>query len=341
MDIGGESTRPGADPVSVEEELRRVVPVLEALAGLPVSIDTAKAEVARRALALGAELVNDVTALRGDPELAGVVADADAYRLPDAHAGRASDDAARPPLRRRRRGRDGIPGGAAGVRGRGRVSDEDRVCLDPGFGFGKTPDQNLQLLQGLDALVAIGRPVLVGLSRKSTIGRGARRSGGPRRQRRRLRGRGGGGVRPRRVDLPRPRRRVRTSRRSRSRRPSSGAASRDGRSARDRARGLPRRARGGAAPGTAVPRRRLARAGRASRPPRATRSRTPSTTATWSRSCGRSRRARAYHLLEALAAAIADRLVGGLPVTSVRVRVRKPDVELALPVEHAAVIVER
>jgi dihydropteroate synthase len=80
VDVGGESTRPGADGVSLDDELRRIVPVLEALAGeVPVSIDTAKAEVARRALALGAELVNDITALRGDPELAGVVADASAY----------------------------------------------------------------------------------------------------------------------------------------------------------------------------------------------------------------------------------------------------------------------
>src|SRR5690348_7831007 len=80
VDVGGESTRPGSDGVTLDEELRRVVPVLERLAGeVPVSIDTAKAEVARRALALGAELVNDVTALRGDAELAGVVADHDAY----------------------------------------------------------------------------------------------------------------------------------------------------------------------------------------------------------------------------------------------------------------------
>ena len=79
VDVGGESTRPGSEGVAAEEELRRVVPVLERLAGVPVSIDTSKAEVARRALALGAELVNDVTALRGDPELAGVVADAGAY----------------------------------------------------------------------------------------------------------------------------------------------------------------------------------------------------------------------------------------------------------------------
>src|SRR5207253_7427494 len=79
VDVGGESTRPGSEGVSLDEELRRILPVLEALEGLPVSIDTAKAEVARRALELGAELVNDVTALRGDPELAGVVADAGAF----------------------------------------------------------------------------------------------------------------------------------------------------------------------------------------------------------------------------------------------------------------------
>jgi dihydropteroate synthase len=79
VDVGGESTRPGSEGISLDEELRRVVPVLEALEGAPVSIDTSKAEVALRALDLGAELVNDVTALRGDPELGGVVAGSDAY----------------------------------------------------------------------------------------------------------------------------------------------------------------------------------------------------------------------------------------------------------------------
>src|SRR6184192_1588724 len=79
VDVGGESSRPGSSGVPADEELRRVVPVLEGLQGAPLSIDTAKAEVARRALELGAELVNDVTALRGDPELAGVVASSGAY----------------------------------------------------------------------------------------------------------------------------------------------------------------------------------------------------------------------------------------------------------------------
>src|SRR5580765_8306383 len=79
VDVGGESTRPGSHGVSLDEELRRVIPVLEAVAGVPVSIDTTKAEVARRAIELGAELVNDVTALRDDPDLVGVVADGGAY----------------------------------------------------------------------------------------------------------------------------------------------------------------------------------------------------------------------------------------------------------------------
>jgi dihydropteroate synthase len=170
VDIGGESTRPGADPVPVEEELRRVLPVLEGLQGLPVSIDTAKAEVARRALALGAELVNDVTALRGDPELAQVVAAAGAHvclmhmqgeprtmQLDPRYDDVVADVTAFLEERLAFAVAEGIP--------------EEHVCLDPGFGFGKTPDQNLRLLRGLGSLGALGRPVLVGLSRKSTIAR--------------------------------------------------------------------------------------------------------------------------------------------------------------------------
>ena len=170
VDVGGESTRPGAAAVSLDEELRRVVPVLEGLAGQPVSIDTAKAEVARRALALGAELVNDVTALRGDPELAGVVADAGAY-LCLMHmqgeprtmqvAPRYDDVVAEVTAFLEERLAAAVGAGVA----------EEQVCLDPGIGFGKTPDQNLELVRGLRAIVALGRPVLVGLSRKSTLGK--------------------------------------------------------------------------------------------------------------------------------------------------------------------------
>src|SRR5215210_273059 len=171
VDVGGESTRPGAEQVAVEEELRRVVPVLEAVAEeVPVSIDTGKAEVARPALELGAELVNDVTALRTDPNLAGVVAEADAYvclmhmqgeprtmQLEPRYDDVVSEVAAflEEPLRF---------AVDQGIR-------EDRVCLDPGIGFGKTVEHNFELVRRLDEIAAIGRPVLVGFSRKSSLGR--------------------------------------------------------------------------------------------------------------------------------------------------------------------------
>jgi dihydropteroate synthase len=171
VDIGGESTRPGSDPVSLDDELRRVVPVLEALQGeVPVSIDTAKADVARRALALGAELVNDVTALRGDPELAGVVAESGAYLClmhmlgeprtmqDDPRYDDVVSEVARFLEERLQAAVD------AGV-------DEERICLDPGFGFGKTVEHNFELLQRLDEIVALGRPVVVGISRKRSLGR--------------------------------------------------------------------------------------------------------------------------------------------------------------------------
>ena len=115
IDVGGESTRPGSEGVPVDEELRRVVPVLEALAGAPVSIDTAKAEVARRALELGVELVNDVTAFRGDPELARCGRRRRRVLLPDAHAGGAAHDAGGSALRRRRLRGEGVPRGTPRV----------------------------------------------------------------------------------------------------------------------------------------------------------------------------------------------------------------------------------
>ena len=171
VDVGGESTRPGSDGVSLDEELRRVIPVLERLEGLPVSIDTAKSEVARRALELGAELVNDVTALRGDPELAGVVADGKRLPLPDAHAGGAADDAGRPALRRRRRARS-PPFSRSGWRSPSRPGSRRSASASiPGIGFGKTAAQNFELIRRLDVLLALGRPVLVGLSRKSSLGK--------------------------------------------------------------------------------------------------------------------------------------------------------------------------
>jgi dihydropteroate synthase len=171
VDLGGESTRPGSEGVPLDEELRRVVSVLEEIGReVPVSIDTSKAEVARRALELGAVLVNDVTALRGDPELAEVVARSDAYLClmhmlgeprtmqVDPRYGDVVSEVARFLEERLAFAVSaGIP--------------EERICLDPGIGFGKTVDHNLELLARLDEIVALGRPVFVGASRKRFLGR--------------------------------------------------------------------------------------------------------------------------------------------------------------------------
>ena len=171
VDVGGESTRPGAEPVGAEEELGRVIPVLERLQGeVPVSIDTSKAEVARRALELGAELVNDVTALRGDPELAGVVADHGAYlclmhMLGEPHTmqrdPRYDDVVAEVASFLEERLGTAV---AAGI-------PEGLICLDPGIGFGKTVEHNFELIRRLDELKALGRPIVVGFSRKSSLGK--------------------------------------------------------------------------------------------------------------------------------------------------------------------------
>jgi dihydropteroate synthase len=170
VDIGGESTRPGAESVTLEEELRRVEPVLEALAGVPVSIDTSKAEVAHRALAAGALMVNDVTALRADPALAGVVADGEAYLCLMHVLGeprtmqddpRYEDVVSEVASFLEERLAFAVSAGIA----------EERICLDPGIGFGKTVAHNLALLARLDEIVALGRPVLVGASRKRFLGR--------------------------------------------------------------------------------------------------------------------------------------------------------------------------
>jgi dihydropteroate synthase len=170
VDVGGESTRPGSRGVSLGEELRRVEPVLEALEGLPLSIDTSKVEVARRALALGALMVNDVTALRAEPELAGVVADGDAYLCLMHMLGEPRTMQADP------RYEDVVSEVAAFLEERLAFAvaagvHEERICLDPGIGFGKTVEHNLELLARLDELVALGRPVLVGPSRKRFLGR--------------------------------------------------------------------------------------------------------------------------------------------------------------------------
>jgi dihydropteroate synthase len=170
VDVGGESTRPGATTVSEKEELRRVIPVLESLEGLPVSIDTSKVGVARRALELGAEMVNDVTALRSDPQLVGVVAEHDAYVCLMHMQGEPGTMQSAPQYD------DVVAEVVAFLEERAAfaVSEgvaEERICVDPGIGFGKTPDHNLELVRRLDALVALGFPVVVGFSRKSTLAR--------------------------------------------------------------------------------------------------------------------------------------------------------------------------
>ena len=170
VDVGGESTRPGSEGVRAEEELRRVEPVLERLQGRPVSIDTSKAVVARRALELGAELVNDVTALRGDPALAEVVAESGAYLCLMHMLGRPRTMQADP------RYDDVVSEVKAFLEERLAAAvaagvAEERICLDPGIGFGKTVEHNFELVRRLPELAALGRPLVIGFSRKSSLGK--------------------------------------------------------------------------------------------------------------------------------------------------------------------------
>jgi dihydropteroate synthase len=172
LDVGGESTRPGAEEVSLEEELRRVEPVIAGLAGgeAAISVDTSKAVVAEVALDAGATIVNDVTALRGDPEMAALCAERDAIVVlmhmlgtPRTMQGepRYDDvvDEVKAFLAERVEAAT-----AAGV-------GEERIWLDPGIGFGKTVEHNLTLLRRLGELRELGRPLVVGASRKSFIGK--------------------------------------------------------------------------------------------------------------------------------------------------------------------------
>ena len=172
LDVGGESTRPRAQPVDADEELRRVLPVIEglAVAGAEISIDTTKLEVARRAIGAGASIVNDVSAFRFEPQLAGLVAEAGVecclmHMLGEPRTmqedPRYDDvvDDVKAFLEERMEFATG-----AGV-------GEERIWLDPGIGFGKTVEHNLELLRRLDEIVALGRPVVVGTSRKSFLGK--------------------------------------------------------------------------------------------------------------------------------------------------------------------------
>ena len=173
IDVGGESTRPGAQSVSCREELQRTIPVVERLlrmVRIPVSIDTTKAEVARRAIEVGASLVNDVSALRADRGMAGLVARSQVAVILMHMAGTPRTMQRRPSYHHvveevaaflsraaRRATRSGI--------------EPSRILLDPGLGFGKTLGHNLELMGSLSALTALGHPVVVGPSRKSFIGK--------------------------------------------------------------------------------------------------------------------------------------------------------------------------
>jgi dihydropteroate synthase len=168
LDVGGESTRPHAPSVSLEQELARVVPVISVLrssipSAIPVSIDTYKAEVARQALNAGASLVNDITGLQGDPEMAALIG---SRHVPVVLMANMRDyqkrDIISDVIRYLSRSIDlALDAGIAW----------EHIILDPGFSFGTTLEENLSLLRHLDALQALGRPILLGTSRKSTIGR--------------------------------------------------------------------------------------------------------------------------------------------------------------------------
>jgi dihydropteroate synthase len=174
LDIGGESTRPGADPVGRDEELRRVLPVIEGLKAsgckAQISIDTSKSEVAAAAMNAGVTYVNDVTAFRSDPELADVVASAGAecclmHMLGDPRT--MQDDPHYDDVVSEIK--EFLEERMAFAISRG--IERARIMLDPGIGFGKTLDHNLELLRRVDELAAIGQPLVIGTSRKSFLGR--------------------------------------------------------------------------------------------------------------------------------------------------------------------------
>ena len=180
LDVGGESTRPGASPVSVREELRRVLPVIEGLRGktdLPISIDTSKAEVARAALDAGAEIINDVSAMQPDPDMLSVAVESGCgvclmhmqgeprtMQLAPVYT-----DVVAEVVGYLRDRRDALT--AAGV-------PQNRIALDPGIGFGKTTRHNVQLLRNIGRLHELGCPVLVGHSRKRFLADAAEPWGG-------------------------------------------------------------------------------------------------------------------------------------------------------------------
>jgi len=173
IDIGGESTRPGSEPVPVEEELRRILPVIKSIAGeikIPVSIDTYKSEIAKRALDAGASMVNDISGLRFDPEMAKVVSD---YKVPVVimHIKGTPKDMQKAPVYEAL-----IPEILDYLREGIRIAmeagiPEDKIIVDPGIGFGKGFEHNLEIIHNLCEFTLLEKPLLVGPSRKAFIGR--------------------------------------------------------------------------------------------------------------------------------------------------------------------------
>jgi dihydropteroate synthase len=173
LDIGGESTRPGSEPVTVEEELKRIIPVIENLAQkvrIPISIDTYKAEVAKRALEAGAEIINDISALRFDPEM---VKAAREFNCPVVlmHIQGTPRQMQENPVYQDVIGEIKAYFQRQIAYARQNGLDESQLIIDPGIGFGKTLEHNLGILQGLSKFQELGRPILLGVSRKSFVGK--------------------------------------------------------------------------------------------------------------------------------------------------------------------------
>ena len=172
IDVGGESSRPGAEGISAAEELERIMPVLKTVAGrlkIPVSVDTRKSEVAREALRAGASVINDITALRGDPEMAAVIAEHGAGVVL-MHMKGSPRDMQRDPAYKDVMGEiKAYLSGSIDIAHSAGI-DPDKIIIDPGVGFGKTLEHNLEILRRLGELYDLGKPVLVGTSRKSFLG---------------------------------------------------------------------------------------------------------------------------------------------------------------------------
>jgi dihydropteroate synthase len=173
IDIGGESTRPGSEPITIEEELRRTIPVIEVLSkevDVPISIDTYKSAVAKKALDAGASMVNDISGLRFDPEMSKVVS---AYKVPVVimHIKGTPKDMQQNPVYEAL-----IPEITDCLRDCIRLAiesgvSEDKIIIDPGIGFGKTFNHNLEIINNLHEFTLLEKPILIGLSRKAFIGK--------------------------------------------------------------------------------------------------------------------------------------------------------------------------